>query len=254
MLKEERQQIIMETLRRDGKIIAVDLSNAINVSEDTIRRDLRDLADAGLIQRVHGGALLRSPAGASYKERQYMSGDAKMAIARVAVTLVQNRQVIILDGGTTTLEIARRLPLGLHATIVTNSPPIAVALADYPDIQIVMIGGHILSPSLVTIGAAAVEAFSAIHADLCMLGVCSLHPEMGVSTPNYEESLVKRIMVANSAEVVALATVDKLNTGAPYTVAPISDLTYIITEAETPDELLKPYIEKGITIMKGKKY
>ncbi len=111
MLKEERQQIIMETLRRDGKIIAADLSTAINVSEDTIRRDLRDLANAGLIQRVHGGALLRSPAGANYKERQYMSGDAKMAIARAAVTLVQNRQVIILDGGTTTLEIARRLPL-----------------------------------------------------------------------------------------------------------------------------------------------
>lgn len=253
MLKEERQQIIMETLRHDGKIVAVDLSAAINVSEDTIRRDLRDLADAGLIQRVHGGALLRSPAGASYKERQYMSSDAKMAIAKAAVSLVQNRQVILLDGGTTTLEIARRLPIGLHATIVTNSPPIAVALADYPDIQIVMIGGHILSPSLVTIGAAAVEAFSAIHADLCMLGVCSLHPDMGVSTPDYEESLVKRIMVANSAEVVALATVDKLNTGAPYTMAPISDLTYIITEPDAPDELLNPYAAKGITIMKGKK-
>lgn len=253
MLKEERQQIIMETLRREGKIIAADLSTAINVSEDTIRRDLRDLANAGQIQRVHGGALMRSPAGASYKERQLMSGDAKMAIAKAAVTLVRNRQVIILDGGTTTLEIARRLPIGLHATVVTNSPPIAVALADYPDIQIVMIGGHILSSSLVTIGAAAVEAFSSIHADLCMLGICSLHPDLGISVPVYEESLVKRIMVANSAEVVALATVDKLNTGAPYTVAPISDLTYIITEEETPDELLKPYEEKGITIMKGKK-
>ncbi len=116
-----------------------------------------------------------------------------------------------------------------------------------------MIGGHILPSSLVTIGAAAVEAFSSIHADLCMLGICSLHPDLGISVPVYEESLVKRIMVSNSAEVVALATVDKLNTGAPYTVAPISDLTYIITEAETPDELLKPYEEKGITIMKGKK-
>jgi DeoR/GlpR family transcriptional regulator of sugar metabolism len=253
MLKEERQQIIMETLRRDGKIIAADLSAAINVSEDTIRRDLRDLADAGLIQRVHGGALLRSPAGASYKERQLMSGSAKVAIAKAAVSLVQNRQVIILDGGTTTLEIARRLPFGLHATIVTNSPPIATALADYSDIQIVMIGGHILSPSLVTICAAAVEAFSAIHADLCMLGICSLHPDLGVSVPVYEESLVKRIMVANSAEVAALATVDKLGTGAPYTVAPISDLTYIITEPEAPEDLLQPYEAKGITIMKGKK-
>jgi DeoR/GlpR family transcriptional regulator of sugar metabolism len=252
MLKEERQQIIMDTLRRDGKIVAVDLSAAILVSEDTIRRDLRDLADAGLIQRVHGGALLRSPAGASYKERQFMSGSAKAAIAKAAVSLVRNRQVIILDGGTTTLEIARQLPIGLHATIVTNSPPVAVALADYPDIKVVMIGGHLLSVSQVTIGAAAVEALSAIHADLCMLGVCSLHPDLGVSIPEYEESLVKRIMVENSAEVAALATIDKLGTGAPYTVAPISDLTYIITEPDAPDELLEPYASKGITIMKGK--
>jgi DeoR/GlpR family transcriptional regulator of sugar metabolism len=253
MLKEERQQIIMETLRRDGKIVAADLSAAISVSEDTIRRDLRDLADAGLIQRVHGGALLRSPAGASYHERQLMSSEAKTAIAKSAVSLVQNRQVIILDGGTTTLEIARQLPIGLHATIVTNSPPIAVALAEYHDVQTVMIGGHILSPSLVTIGAAAVEAFSAIHADLCMLGVCSLHPELGVSVPNYEESLVKKVMVANSAEVAALATIDKLGTGAPYTVAPISDLTYIVTEPDATEEMVEPYAVKGITIMKGKK-
>ncbi|NLF50122.1 MAG: DeoR/GlpR transcriptional regulator [Leptolinea sp.] len=252
MLKEERQQIIMETLRRDGKIVAADLSQVIAVSEDTIRRDLRDLADAGLIQRVHGGALLRSPAGASYRERQFLSGSAKVSIAKAAVSLVRNRQVIILDGGTTTLEIARRLPIDLHATIVTNSPPVAVALADYPDIQVVMIGGHLLAPSQVTIGAAALQAFSSIHADLCMLGVCSLHPELGVSIPVYEESLIKRIMVDNSAEVAALVTVDKLGTGAPYTVAPISDLTYIITEPDAPDEVLAPYANKGITIMKEK--
>lgn len=252
MLKEERQQIIMETLRRDGKIVAADLSQVIAVSEDTIRRDLRDLADAGLIQRVHGGALLRSPAGASYRERQFLSGSAKVSIAKAAISLVRNRQVIILDGGTTTLEIARRLPIDLHATIVTNSPPVAVALADYPDIQVVMIGGHLLAPSQVTIGAAALQAFSSIHADLCMLGVCSLHPELGVSIPVYEESLIKRIMVDNSAEVAALVTVDKLGTGAPYTVAPISDLTYIITEPDAPDEVLAPYANKGITIMKEK--
>jgi DeoR/GlpR family transcriptional regulator of sugar metabolism len=252
MLKEERQQIIMDTLRRDGKIVAADLSAAILVSEDTIRRDLRDLADAGLIQRVHGGALLRSPAGASYRERQMMSSDAKVSIAKAAVSLVRNRQVIIMDGGTTTLEIARQLPIGLHATIVTNSPPVAVALSEYHDVQTVMIGGHMLSPSLVTIGAAAVEAFSAIHADLCMLGVCSLHPELGVSVPDYEESLVKKVMVSNSAEVAALATVDKLGTGAPYTVAPISDLTYIVTEPDAPDEMVEPYTARGITIMKGK--
>src|SRR4029453_15208402 len=102
------------------------------VSEDTIRRDLRELAEADLLQRVHGGALPHSPAVASFAVRQGQAPAAKQAIARAAAQLVRDGQVIILDGGTTTLQVAQLLPVDLRATVVTNSPPIAIARPEHP--------------------------------------------------------------------------------------------------------------------------
>jgi DeoR/GlpR family transcriptional regulator of sugar metabolism len=252
MLTAERRQYILEALRRDGKVLATELSAALNVSEDTIRRDLRELAEAGLLQRVHGGALPRSPAAASFAIRQSQAPSAKAAIASAAAQLVRNDQVIILDGGTTTLQVAQRLPLDLRATIVTNSPPIAIALAEHPTIEVVVVGGRLLKDALVTIGAATVEALHMIRADLCMLGVCSLHPEIGISVPDLEEAHVKRAMIAGAAEVVALAGAEKLGTAAPYIVGPLSDLTHLVTERTVSDEMLAPYRAQGITIVREK--
>jgi DeoR/GlpR family transcriptional regulator of sugar metabolism len=252
MLTAERRQYILEALRRDGKVLATELSAALNVSEDTVRRDLRELAEAGLLQRVHGGALPRSPAAASFAIRQSQAPSAKAAIASAAAQLVRNGQVIVLDGGTTTLQVAQRLPLDLRATIVTNSPPIAVALAEHPTIEVIVIGGRLLKDSLVTVGAATLEALHMIRADLCMLGVCSLHPEIGISVPDLEEAHVKRAMIAGAAEVVALAGAEKLGTAVPYIVGPLSDLTHLVTERTVSDEMLAPYRAQGITIVREK--
>lgn len=251
ILSAERHNYILSALQREGKVIAGELSQALNVSEDTIRRDLRKLAEAGLLQRVHGGALPSSPAATSYAVRQTQAASAKLAIAQTAVKLVQPGQVIILDGGTTTLQVAQCLPLDLRATIVTNSPPIAVALAEHPQLEVILIGGRLNKGSLVSSGVAAVETFRMLRADLCMLGICSLHPEVGISTPELEEAYVKRAMIASSAEVVALASLEKLGTAATYTVGPLSDLTHLVTEPGVPNELLEPYRALGITIMTG---
>lgn len=251
VLSAERQNYILSTLQREGKVVAGELSQALNVSEDTIRRDLRKLAEAGLLQRVHGGALPSSPAATSYAVRQTQATSAKLAIAQTAVKLVHPGQVIILDGGTTTVQVAQYLPRDLHATIVTNSPPVAVALAEHPRVEVVVIGGRLSKNSLVSSGAAALDAFRMIRADLCMLGICSLHPEIGISTPDLEEAYVKRAMIASAAEVVALASVEKLGTAAAYTVGPLSDLTHLVTEPGLPAELLKPYRAVGITVVTG---
>src|SRR5262245_16479827 len=249
MLTAERRQHILATLQHDGKVLASELSAALGVSEDTIRRDLRELAEAGLLQRVHGGALPRSPAAASFAARQNQAPAAKQAIARAAAQFVRNGQVIILDGGTTTLQVAQRLPLDLRATVVTNSPPIAIALTEHPHVEVVIVGGRLYKDSLVSVGAGAVEALRAIRADICMLGVCSLHPQDGISVPDLEEAYVKRAMIAGAAEVVALASAEKLGTVAPYIVGPIGELTYIITEREVPDEVLAPYQAQAITVI-----
>lgn len=251
MLTAERRQYILECLHRDGKVLANELSVSLQVSEDTIRRDLRELAADGLLQRVHGGALPRSPAAASYADRQRLAPAAKVAIARAAAHLVRNGQVVLLDGGTTTLQVAQQLPRSLRATVITNSPPIAVALAQHSDVEIIMIGGRLYKDSLVTIGAAVIETLRNVRADVCMLGVCSLHPEVGISVPDLEEAHVKRAMISGAAEVVALASAEKLGTAAPYVVGPLADLTHIVTERSVPDHILAPYRAQGITIIRG---
>jgi DeoR/GlpR family transcriptional regulator of sugar metabolism len=251
MLKEERQQHILTTLRREGKILASELSATLSISEDTIRRDLRELDEAGLLQRVHGGALPRPPAVGSYRVRQQQAPAAKASIARAAIQLFRDGQVILMDGGTTTLQVATHFPPHLHATVVTNSPPIAIALAERPGVDVELIGGRMYKDSLVAVGAATVDALRAIRADLCLLGVCSLHPEIGISVPDLEEIYVKRAMIANSAEVVALADAEKLGTATAFSIAPIHELTHLVTERGVPDAVLEPYRAHNITIIQG---
>ena len=251
MFNAERRQFILERLRRDGRVIAKDLSIELGVSEDTIRRDLRDMSAEGLIQRVHGGALLRSPAIASYIARQQQSSSAEHHIAQAAARLVQNGQVIILDGGTTNVILAQHLPLDLRVTVITNNPPAAVALMEHPHVEVILIGGRLHKEYLVTIGATAIETLRLIRADLCMFGVCSLHPDIGISTSNLEEAHVKQAMIASAAEVVALVSPEKLGTAAPYVVAPLSELTYLVTEREVSDAVLAPYAAQGITILRA---
>jgi DeoR/GlpR family transcriptional regulator of sugar metabolism len=251
MLREERHRHILSTLKHDGKIVATDLSLAIGVSEDTVRRDLRDLGEAGLLQRVHGGALPRSPATASHIARQRQAPEAKQAIAHAAARLLRPGQVILLDGGTTTLRVAHEIPADFQATVITNSPAIAVALAEHPHIEVVVIGGKMLKDDLVMIGAMAVEALHMIRTDICLLGICSIHPEVGLSVLDLEEAHVKRAMITGASEVVALADSSKLGTAAPYVVGPIHMLTHLITEHGVGDEVLGPYRAAGITVSRA---
>src|SRR5258708_10325412 len=156
------------------------MSKVLHVSEDTIRRDLRELAAAGALQRVHGGALPRSPAGASFTERQNQAPRAKAAIAQAAIQLIRQGQVIILDGGTTLLQVAQHLPFNLRATVVTHSPPVALALAEHPDIEIILIARKRYQQCLVDHCAASLEAFQNIRAGLRFLGIGTLYPDVGI--------------------------------------------------------------------------
>ena len=132
LLSAERRQAILAALARDGKVVAARLVAELGVSEDTIRRDLRELAAQGLVQRVHGGALAPAPQPGSFAHRRETWNAEKAALAEAAVGLLAGARVVLLDGSTTNLELARRLPAGQSLTVLTNSPPIAVALAEHP--------------------------------------------------------------------------------------------------------------------------
>lgn len=248
MLTIQRKQHLMDLLRRDGRLVAKTLSDELGVSEDTIRRDLREMAKDGLLQRVHGGALPASPAMADFAARGAISTDDKIAIGRAAARLVQPGQVVFIDGGTTSAQLVRHLAPGLHATVVTHSPSIALELAAHATIDVIMLGGRLFRHSLVNVGAATIEAIGRLRADLYFMGVCSLHPEAGLSTGDFEEACVKRALCHAAAETIVLASSEKLATASPYQVVGLADIGAIVAPRAIPEALLAPYRALGITI------
>jgi DeoR/GlpR family transcriptional regulator of sugar metabolism len=250
MLTTHRKKAILAALKRDGQVIAKALSESFGVSEDTIRRDLRELASDGLLQRVHGGALPSSPAAADFVQRQQISTVAKSAIARKAAELILPGQVVILDGGTTSVQLAKQLPSTLQATVVTHSPSIAVELVGHPHIEVVLIGGRLFKHSVVTVGAVAIEAIGHIRADVYFMGVTGVHPTAGLSTGDLEEAYIKRALAARAAEVVVLASAEKINAASAYVIAEVTAASTIVVERETPEALTAPLAALGITILR----
>ena len=251
MLTSQRKKAILKTLARDGQVLAKQLSETFGVSEDTVRRDLRELAGEGLLQRVHGGALPASTAVAPFAERSGLESSAKRAIATAAAAMIGTGQVVIIDGGTTSAELIRQLPHDLSATVVTHSPSVAVGLVDHPLIEVIVIGGRLYKHSIVTVGAAAVEAMSHIQADIYFMGVTGVHPTAGLSTGNFEEAFVKRALAARAAETVVLASSDKINAASQYVIGDITLARTIIVEQATELALTKPLEDAGITIVRA---
>jgi DeoR/GlpR family transcriptional regulator of sugar metabolism len=252
MLTTQRKHELLTRLRRDGKLVAKDLSIEMKVSEDTIRRDLRELAKSGLLQRVHGGALPSSPAVANFAGREEIRNEGKTAIGRAAAAMIQPGQVVLLDGGTTAREIARHLPADLHATVITHSPTIALALVPHKHVEVVLLGGRLFKHSVVAMGAACFEAISRVKADIFFLGVTGLHPETGFTTGDFEEAAIKRALSHAAAETYVLASAEKWNTASPYLVLGLDEVTGIITEQNIKPAILRPFAKRGLTIVQGR--
>ena len=251
MLTRQRKQLILERLQRDGQVVAKHVSQELGLSEDTIRKDLRELAQEGRLQRVHGGALPSSPAVADYAGRQQLATSGKVAIGRTAARMIQAGQVILLDGGTTALQVAQHLPTELRATVVTHSPTIAVALVAHPTVEVVLIGGRLFKHSIVAVGAATIEALSHIRADVYFMGVTGIHAEAGLSTGDLEEAHVKRALMRSAADTIVLASAEKLNAASPFVIAPITEVSGLIVERDTPDAATAAYEKLGLTITRA---
>jgi DeoR/GlpR family transcriptional regulator of sugar metabolism len=249
MLKEERQQKILEILNKEYKVIASDLSKRLSVSEDTIRRDLRELDSQGLIKRVHSGALRIGPPVVDFSTREKIYNEVKINLAKKALTIVKENMVILIDGGTTNLQFVHQLPIQFKATVITNSPPIAMALLNHVNIEVIMVGGTLFKQSLVNLGIDTIETLSNIRADLYIMGIYKIDSQIGISVPSISEALVKRKMVSISNEILAMVTADKLDTFSNHIVCPSNQLTYLITEENVNPDIKKAYQSQGITIV-----
>lgn len=251
MLTQQRKAHILAVLKQTGQVIAKSLSEQLNLSEDTIRRDLRELAAEGLLQRVHGGALPASPAIADFSGRQAIATDGKKAIGRAAAAMIRPGQVVFVDGGTTAVQLVRHLPPELKATIVTHSPSIAVELVNHPHITVEIIGGRLFKHSVVAAGASAIEAIARYRADIYFMGVTGIHPETGPTTGDSEEAAVKRALSRQAAETIVLASSEKLGAASPYVILPMNEVQGLIVEHSTTEEITATYRKMGITVTKA---
>jgi DeoR/GlpR family transcriptional regulator of sugar metabolism len=230
VLTAERKELLSSRLARDGRLVAKELARDLGISEDTIRRDLRELASEGRLQRVHGGALPASPAIAAFSTRQSIGVESKAAVARAAAALVRPGQTIAIDGGTTALQLVRSLDRALEATVVTHSPTIAVALVDHPGIEVLLLGGRLFKHSIVTCGAITAEAVRSMHADAFFMGVTGVHPEAGLTTGDAEEAAIKRALSQRCADTYVLASAEKIGAVSPHRVVALSEISAVITD------------------------
>lgn len=249
MLKEERLDFILQKLKLDQKVKLGELSEALQVSEDTVRRDIELLASNGLLTKVRGGAIPHSPNLHNFKDRVHELEEDKNRIARKALQLLQPGQTIMLGGGTTTYALARLLPHDMPLTVVTNNVPLATLLCDHPSIDLVLAGGRVQKDAQVTLGAEALRMFTQVHVDICFLGICSVHHEIGVTIKDYDEVEVVRAMMQSASRVVAVTTYNKIGTAETYKVCDITGIESIITEVDNQMELLVPYSKMGINII-----
>ena len=233
MLTQERKTYLLDLLNREGRIEAKTIASALGLSDDTIRRDLRELAAAGKLQRVHGGALPRSPADADLIKRHGIASQSKNEIGKTAAGLIKPNQVVIIDGGTTALQIINHLPKDQKNTIVTHSPTVAVALGPYESITVIMIGGILFRHSMVNVGAASLDAMSHIYADTYFMGITGVDIDAGLTTGDLEEAHVKKALSLRAADTIVLASMEKLNTASPYMVMPLVSASGIVLDSST---------------------
>ncbi|KQW06596.1 DeoR family transcriptional regulator [Leifsonia sp. Root4] len=248
MLAAQRHEYLLEKLRTERKVVAKEVAAELRLSEDSIRRDLRELAAAGKCQRVYGGALPISAAIADYETRTELNVVGKQSVARAAAALIEPGQTVILDGGTTTLELVRELDRELALTVVTHSPTIAVALLGHPNIEVFMLGGRLFKHSAVTCGAAAVEAAAQVNADLFFVGVTGVHPETGFTTDDADEAAMKRTLARHSADTYVLADADKIGTASRFVVLRAPEIAGLITDAPRSSPTLGLLAEGGLSI------
>jgi DeoR/GlpR family transcriptional regulator of sugar metabolism len=241
LIPAERQRHLLERVNRDGRVSSAQAAADFGVSEDTIRRDLRELAEDGLVERVHGGALRKSQLPPRFDTRLDLRQAEKARLASQALSFLREGMVVLLDQSTSNLMLARQLPAGRGLTIVTPSPDIAIAALDCGVSDIVLIGGRIDVRSRSAGGAGALEQLGRIRPDICFIGACAIDIAAGVTAADHDDACLKRAMVAASASLVALVTADKLDTSAAYTVVPFARLDHMVTEASIPDAVRQRY-------------
>jgi DeoR/GlpR family transcriptional regulator of sugar metabolism len=249
VLKKERQAYILHQLNLHNKVLSSSLSTDINVSEDTIRRDLMELASEGKAIKVHGGALSHSFSKVDLPTNEVYSLSQKRRIAQKAISLISNGMFVLTSGGTTVLEMARMLPHQLKATFISGSIAAILEYMNHPNIEVIIIGDKISKSSKITVGSEAIAKIRQMKPDLCFLGTNAIDLRHGITDSDWEVVQLKRAMIESSQRVIGLSIAEKINTFQPIRICEATKIDTLITELPADDPLLKPYSDAGIKIL-----
>lgn len=245
----ERQERIRERLAADGRVLAASLAVEFGVSEDTIRRDLREMAAAGLCERVYGGALPVSNVRTSLALRLTQNKSQKQVLARKLIDLLQQQSVVFLDAGSTNLAVAESLPVALALTVITNAPSIALCLNDKPLVETILIGGKIDRMVGGAVGAEAVSQLCHLSPDLCLIGTCGFDEAGVLSVYEYEDAVFKRMAIQRAKQTAVAVTTDKIGIFAPFQIAEPGQYQHLVVEEGLDPEHLAAARNCGCNIL-----
>lgn len=250
MLKEERQHSILNEVELHNRVLLTDLAEKLNVSIDTVRRDVKELDDENLLIKVHGGAVSLGFANHSPQGNNNVYAlDKKMAIAKKAVTLLRNNSVILIDGGTTCLELAKLLPPNLKLTCFTLSLPVAMELLRKPNVETIFIGGTLSKDSQIAMGPSTINALSEIKVDYSFIGTGYVDTEFGLTEFDWDVVQTKKAVINASKKTVLLCISEKLNSQHRFKTCSLNVINTMVTELEPWDTKLDAFKNLNIQIL-----
>jgi DeoR family fructose operon transcriptional repressor len=251
MYAPERHRAILDTARVAGRVEVKTLARQLDVTPETIRRDLTALERRGLLLRAHGGAIPveRVVTEATVEQRESENIDAKDRIAALAVQELTENMSVILDSGTTTIRLAQLIPTNLNLTVVTNSIQAAAVLAGRPGITLHVLGGHVRENTLASVGPWAWDALDGISADIAFIGANGITADRGLTTPDVDEARVKSAFVEKGRRVVALVDHSKFGREDFAVICPMFEVDAVITDIEADTESVAEITALGIEVM-----
>lgn len=250
-----RGQWILEQLMRTGELSVDEVCSRFKISVATARRDLEALEKRGRLRRTHGGAISLEPFiyeafrhVSSFREQVEQYADEKRRIALAAAELIHEGDSVALTPGTTTTQIMRALPQHKKITVVTNTVNVAMELSNRPGMNVFVTGGFLHGGWFSLVGQAAIDALQRMFVDKVFIGANGLHFEHGVTAHHPDEAALNTVMVRQARERIVVADHSKLGVIATYPFCPIQDVHRLITDTGASDEMVAPFIEKGIGV------
>jgi DeoR/GlpR family transcriptional regulator of sugar metabolism len=241
MLREERHKIILREINLHNKVLSTDLKDQLAVSEDTIRRDLNELAESGMILKVHGGAMSKTFHYPFNGHNQVYALEAKQVIADKTISLFKPDMFILMEGGTTIMEIAKRIPEDLRATIFTVSPHTALALAEHENLEVISIGGRLARNSNIHTGASVINELNNIKVDLAITGTNGISLNEGLTDSDWEVVHVIRALISNAGKTAVVSIAEKFNTVQKLKICDLTAVDYLVTELSPDNPTLAAY-------------